>query len=96
MENTGTSYQSITKVNLDFLGEMIDILEDNKSEAQVREVHEKLKIFVPTGVSELDCIIIWDKAWRSCPVIIRHDPDREAIRKHDVLFCKLLVKKLQY
>lgn len=96
MENTETSYQSITKVNLDFLGEMIDILEENKNESQVREVHEKLKVFVPAGVSELDCIVIWDKAWRTCPVIIRLEPDREAIRKHDVLFCKLLMKKLQY
>lgn len=95
MENTETSYQSITKVNLDFLGEMIDILENNKSETQVREVHDKLKVFVPAGVSELDCIVIWDKAWKTCPTNLRYTPDRETIRKCDMLFCKLLMKKIQ-
>lgn len=96
MENTEQKYDHITKVDLDFLGEMIDILEENNNEAQIRAVHDRLKLFEPAGVSGLDCIVIWDKAWRSCPLNLRLEPDRETIRKYDVIFCKMLMKKLQY
>lgn len=89
-------YKSITQVDLEFLWEMIELLDANNNEDQIMIIHDKLKLFEPAGVSSVDCTVIWDMAWRSCPMELRHDPDRETIRKHDMLFCKLLVKKLQY
>ncbi len=89
-------YKSITQVDLDFLGEMIELLEENNNEAQMISIHDRLKLFEPAGISSVDCTVIWDKAWKSCPMELRLEPDREAIRKYDMLFCKMLMKKLQY
>lgn len=82
------------KCDVDYLWKCMDILENNKDET-LQKIHNELKIFTPIGMDETECDIVWCKAWKTCsPEQLEH-PDVSTIRKCDMLFCKLLMKKLQ-
>lgn len=84
------------QADIDFLNECMELLEQNNNEAQMRAIHARLKLFTPAGMDETQCDIIWTKSWKSCTYDEAVDPSRENIRKCDMLFCKMLMKKLEY
>ena len=80
--------------DVNFLNECISILDDIMDDSSLKDVHNKLKVFTPAGMDETICDILYYKAWRSCPADLAHDPSAFEIRKCDMLFCKMLLKKI--
>ena len=80
---------------IDYLGRIIDVMESNTNTNEIMRFHNELKIFTPVGVSETDCDVMWYKAWRSCPADLIGAPDIDTIRKCCIIFCKMLMKRIQ-
>lgn len=59
-------------------------------------LHEQLKSYTPVGLNELECDIMWLKAWRTCPPNEIGYPSREIIRDCDIRFCESLLDTLRF
>ena len=80
----------------DFLNNAIEILDENKDEQTLKDLHNKLKLFTPIGMDETQSDILWAHAWKSCTYEQACNPSREDIRKCDMIFCKLILKKIEH
>jgi hypothetical protein len=80
--------------DIEFIDRCMDILEANDPETLII-VHNELKVFTPRCMDETTGDSIWCKAWWDCPDNILSNPDPGTIRKHDMLFCKLLMGRLR-
>lgn len=83
--------------DVNFLNHCINVLDDESNNEEIlREIHNKLKIFTPSNMPQIDADIIWDKAWKFCPPNIVDIPPASEIRKCDILFCKMLLQKIPF
>ena len=80
--------------DINYLDKCITILDEGKNVEEINKIHKDLKMYTPAGMDETDCDIVWAKAWRSCPPEQVENPDFNRIRQCDILFCKMLLKKI--